>query len=72
MTKLLEEVMTQVGALPEAHQNLLANRWLAELADELGWEQRFASSPDLLAQLADEALAEHRAGLTEKLDPERL
>jgi hypothetical protein len=32
----------------------------------------FSRSPDLLSKLADEALAEHRAGKTKPLDPETL
>lgn len=72
MTRLLEQVVARAAALPEAEQDSLANRWLAELADEQGWQERFASSQDVLAQLAEEALAEHRAGLTEELDPDRL
>jgi hypothetical protein len=39
---------------------------LEELASERRWEELFA------AELADQALAEHRAGRTEKLDPEKL
>lgn len=72
MTRLLEEVVAQAAALPEAEQDSLAGRWLAELADERGWQKRFASSQDVLARLAEEALAEHRTGLTEELDPGRL
>lgn len=72
MTKLLEQVVVQAAALPEADQDSLANRWLAELTDEHDWQERFAGSQDLLARLAGEALAEHRAGLTEELDPDRL
>lgn len=72
MTRLLEQVVSQAAILPEAEQDLLAGRWLAELTDELGWQDRFASSQDLLSRLAEEALTEHRAGLTEELDPDRL
>jgi hypothetical protein len=42
------------------------------LVSERRWDQAFADSADLLAQLADQALAEHRAGKTHVLDPERL
>ena len=51
---------------------LLAAVILEELASERRWDQAFADSADLLAQLADQALAEHRAGKTQVLDPERL
>ncbi len=45
---------------------------LEELASERRWEELFAGSHDLLGHLADEALAEHRAGRTEELNPEKL
>jgi plasmid stabilization system protein ParE len=50
----------------------LGRMLLEELASERRWEELFAGSHDLLAELADEALAEHRAGRTEKVDPEKL
>lgn len=60
MTTSLERAFAEAGKLPEAEQELLASRLLAELA------------ADKLSKLAAEALAEHRAGLTEDLDPDRL
>lgn len=45
---------------------------LDELASERRWEELFAGSHDVLAELAEHALAEHRAGRTEKLDLEKL
>ena len=72
MTETLELAFHEASKLsPEAQDNL-AMRWLAELADEHQWDGAFANSQDLLAELAAEALAEHDAGLTEALDPERL
>jgi len=44
---------------------------LEELASERRWDELFAGSHDLLGQLADEALAEHRAGRTEEPGPSR-
>jgi hypothetical protein len=72
MTKLLEEVFAEASKLPEQEQDALAAVILEELASERRWDQAFADSADLLAQLADQALAEHRAGKTRVLDPERL
>jgi hypothetical protein len=72
MTKLLEEAFTEASKLPEQEQDALAVVILEELASERRWDQAFADSADLLAQLADQALAEHRAGKTHVLDPERL
>ncbi len=39
-------------------------------ADEALWDEQFAKSQDLLTQLADEALADYKAGLTEDFDPD--
>ena len=72
MTKLLEEAFAEASKLPVQEQDALAAVILEELASERRWDQAFANSADLLAQLADQALAEHRAGKTHILDPERL
>ena len=72
MTKLLEEAFAEASKLPAQEQDALAAVILEELASERRWDQAFADSADLLAQLADQALAEHRAGKTHVLDPERL
>ena len=42
---------------------------LDELDHDRRWQEAFARLHDALAQLADDALAEHRAGLTQPLDP---
>jgi hypothetical protein len=72
MTKLLEEAFAEAAKLPEQEQDALAAVILEELASERRWDQAFAASTDLLTQLAEQALAEHRAGKTQVLDPERL
>ena len=36
------------------------------------WEEAFASSQEALSRLADEALAEHRAGRTKRLNVDEL
>ena len=72
MTKLLQKAFDEASKLPEVEQDALGRMLLEELASERRWEELFAGSHDLLAELADEALAEHRAGRTEKVDPEKL
>jgi hypothetical protein len=52
-------------------RRVLASRLLAELAAEDDFDRAIAHTADKLASLAREALAEHCAGLTEKLDPEQ-
>ena len=41
-------------------------------ADEAKWAASFARSQDLLAEMADEALRDLDAGLTDELDPDAL
>lgn len=72
MTQLLTKAFEEAAKFSEQEQNILANWILAELISELRWKKAFANSEDLLAQLADEALAEHRAGRTLELDPETM
>jgi len=72
MTMLLQQAFAQAAKLSESEQEVLASRLLAELAAEDDFDRAIAGSSDQLAALAREALAEHRAGKTEALDPERL
>lgn len=72
MTTLLQQAFAAAAKLPDAEQEVLASRLLAELAAEGDFDRAIASSADKLAFLAREALAEHRSGQTEALDPERL
>ena len=72
MATLLQQAFAEAARLPRAEQDLLASRLLAELAAEDDFDQAIARSSDKLAALARDALAEHRSGQTEELDPERL
>ena len=62
MTQLLEKALNEVAKLPPSEQDALAAILLEELASEKKWSELFAQSQDVLAKLAEEALAEHRAG----------
>lgn len=68
MTRMLEQAFAEVAKLPEAEQDAFASWIVEELASERRWSQSFAQSQDALAHLAEEALAEHRAGRTQPLD----
>jgi hypothetical protein len=78
MTKLLEEAIAQLKTRPISEQDSLVENLpsaiaaliLEELNDDNRWDESFARSPDLFAKLAAEAMAEHRAGKTQELDPE--
>ena len=72
MTNLLERAFEEAGKLPEPEQEALGALILKELASERRWEGNFSRTADLLARLADEALAEHRARRTLPLDPDAL
>ncbi len=71
-SKLLERAFAQATKLPEQEQDVLGSMILEELASEKRWELAFASSENVVAELADEALAEHRGGRTRRLDPDTL
>jgi hypothetical protein len=68
MTQLLEKAIAQIKQLPETEQNRIALLILEELEEEVIWDQAFAKSHDVLAQLAAAALAEDKAGKTLELD----
>ncbi len=72
MTPTLEQAFAEAAKLSPEEQEVLAQWILDELASERHWDAAFAASADQLAQLADEALAEHRAGKTEPLEPDEL
>ena len=72
MTKLLEKAFQEAAKLSDDDQDALAQAVLAELASERRWDELFAASTDVLSELAEEALAEHRAGRTKPLDPNTL
>jgi hypothetical protein len=72
MTTLLQQAFAEAAKLSEREQEVLASRLLAELATEDDFDRAIARSSDKLAALAREAIAEHRAGQTDALDPERI
>ena len=72
MTKELEELFKETSGLPEAEQDALAEAIRAEIAAETDWDRSFASSLDVLERLADEAIANHRAGRTKPVHPDRM
>jgi len=72
MTQSLEAAFAKASQLPEEEQETLAALILAEIESEQRWDGAFAKSQDRLAELADQALAEHRAGRTRRLDPDDL
>ncbi|HEY3244250.1 MAG TPA: hypothetical protein VGM03_12965 [Phycisphaerae bacterium] len=72
MTQLLKQAFEEASRLEELEQNAVARWLLDELASERRWERAFAESQEPLRKLANEALAERRAGRTQALDPDAL
>ncbi len=72
MTKLLKKAFDEAAKLPPNEQDELGRILLEELASEHRWEELFEKSHDLLADFADAALAEHRAGRTKTLNPDKM
>ena len=71
MTKVLNEAFERPSRLPEADQDSLAAMLLDEMQDEKRWQAAFRRGEAKVAELAEEALAEYRAGRTTPLDFDR-
>ncbi len=71
MTTLLEKAINRVSVLPAKRQNVLARLLLAEIDADAQWDKSFKSSQHELAELAGNALAEHRKGKTRAMDLSR-
>jgi hypothetical protein len=72
VTKALEQAFVEAAKLSLKEQDWLATWILREVAEEQRWSEIFASSADMIARLADDAIEDLRSGRAEPLDPERL
>ncbi len=72
MTQVLEKAIVEVSKLPPDEQDRIGQWLLTELADDRAWDEKFAASQDALEKLADNAVAEIRAGQVEELDLAKL
>ena len=68
MTSLLKKAFDAASALPLDRQDAIAKLILAEIEDEKHWDEAFAKSQDKLADMAAEAITEHKAGKTRAMD----
>ena len=68
MIRLLDQAFQVVGSLPTDTQDELALWFLKQIEDERKWDDAFARSPDFMAELVKEGLAESAAGTTVPLD----
>jgi hypothetical protein len=71
MTQLLERAIRRVHELSPSEQDAIAALMLDEVEDEDCWNTAFSGSQRELGALAREALAAHRAGGSEPLEPDR-
>jgi hypothetical protein len=71
-TQLLERAFAEAAKLPDHDQDALAALVMEELESEKKWDEAFANSQDILAQMAEQALAEHKRGETRPLDMDAL
>jgi hypothetical protein len=72
MAKLLEKAITEARKLPESDQEAIGAWLLAEIESEKRWDELFSRPSAIIDRMADEALREHEAGLTQPLDPDEL
>ena len=69
MTQALQAAVASASQLPPEEQDALAALLVAEMENEQRWNELFPNSQTTLAQLAQQALVEHEAGLSEPLVP---
>ena len=72
MTEILKKAFEKASQLPADEQDRFGAWMLEELSSEERWNELFSRSQDMLAKMADEAIAEHNAGKTLPLDPDNL
>ena len=70
MSPLMEQAFEKANQLPEADQEMIAALILREIESDQRWDTLFArpESADLLARMADQALAEADAGQARSLE----
>ena len=64
MSDTFTQAFQIASKLPPKDREALGALLLQEIQSDKRWSELFASSKDLLSKLADEALAEHKAGKT--------
>ncbi len=72
MGKLLDRAIAEARKLPEDEQEALAWVILEEIDDQRRWDELFSQPSEVIERMAEQALEEDRAGLTEPLDPDSL
>ncbi len=72
MTDLLDKAFQEAAKLSSLEQNIFAQWVLKELESERNWNLSFSNSEDLLSQMADDALSEHKNKRTSPLNTDEI
>jgi hypothetical protein len=72
MTRLMEQAIERLRAVPEPEQDRLASFLLSELEDDERWVATTAANADKLRALSERVLADDARGACEALDPDTL
>lgn len=64
MTTLLQQAFAEAARLPDAEQDLLAARLLAEVAAEDDFDRKITATASRVTKLSEAALAECETGKT--------
>ena len=72
MTQILEQAFEQATLLPPELQDEFGALFIAEMEDELRWQELFAQSQDMLARMGQEAIEDFHAGRTTEIGWDKL
>jgi hypothetical protein len=72
MTRLMEQAIERLRAMPESKQDQLARFLLAELEEDEKWSRCTAEHEEKLKGFVEKMLADDAGGDSEPLDPDRL
>jgi hypothetical protein len=72
MTRLMEQAIERLRAIPESQQEQLARFLLNELEEDSRWADSTANHADALRRLVDDVLSDDARGACDPLDPENL
>ena len=64
MSSRLEQVVQRVSTLPIEIQDEIAEQWLEDIENEIGWQRTLQQPQDKLSKLALEALRQSSQGKT--------
>lgn len=66
MTSLLEQAIQRAAILPVDIQNEIAEQWLEDIENEIGWQRTLQQPQEKLSELAQHALRQSAQGKTVK------